>query len=108
MNDLILNVYDKDDNVTKTCSAQFVELKYGAIRSFMRLLNVDNIDNNLDLMKAIYDAWEKLTEVLGQCFPDMEEGDWDNIHMSELVPVVVAILKESFGKLMQIPKEKNS
>ena len=108
MNDLILNVYDKDDNIVKTCSAQFVELKFGAIRSIMRLLNVDNIDNNLDLMKAIYDAWEKLTEVLGQCFPDMEEGDWDNIHMSELVPVVVAILKGSFGKLMQIPKEKNS
>ena len=32
MNDYTLNVYDEDDNVVKTVTAQFVDLKYGPIR----------------------------------------------------------------------------
>lgn len=108
MEELILNIYDEDDKVVKTCKAQFVELKFGAIRSLMKLLKVDEIENNLELMNTIYEAWDKLTAILGKCFPDITDADWDNVKMSELVPVVVSILKSSFAKMMDIPKEKNS
>lgn len=107
MNDLILNVYDNDDNIVKTCKAQFVELRFGAVRSIMKLLKVDQIETNLELMNAISNAWEQLTVILGKCFPEMEDSDWDNVKMSELLPVVVSILKSSFAKMMDIPKEKN-
>lgn len=108
MNDLILNVYNDNDEVVKTCKAQFVELRFGAVRSIMKLLKVDQIETNLELMNAISDAWEQLTVILGKCFPEMEDSDWDNVKMSELIPVVVSILKSSFAKMMDIPKEKNS
>ena len=108
MEELILNIYDEDDKIIKTCKAQFVELKFGAIRSLMKLLKVDEIENNLELMNTIYEAWDKLTVILEKCFPDITNDDWDNVKMSELVPVVVSILKSSFAKMMDIPKEKNS
>lgn len=107
MNDLILNVYNDNDEVIKTCKAQFVELRFGAIRSIMKLLKVDQIETNLELMNAISNAWEQLTVILGKCFPEMDDSDWDNVKMSELIPVVVSILKSSFAKMMDIPKEKN-
>ena len=108
MNDLLLNVYNDNDEVVKTCKAQFVELRFGAVRSIMKLLKVDQIETNLELMNAISNAWEQLTVILGKCFPEMEDSDWDNVKMSELIPVVVSILKSSFAKMMDIPKEKNS
>lgn len=108
MNDLILNVYNDNDEVIKTCKAQFVELRFGAIRSIMKLLKVDQIETNLELMNAISNAWEQLTVILGKCFPEMDDADWDNVKMSELIPVVVSILKQSFSKMMDIPREKNS
>ena len=108
MNELILNVYNDNDEVIKTCKAQFVELRFGAIRSIMKLLKVDQIETNLELMNAISNAWEQLTVILGKCFPEMDDSDWDNVKMSELIPVVVSILKSSFAKMMDIPKEKNS
>ena len=107
MNELILNVYNDNDEVIKTCKAQFVELRFGAIRSIMKLLKVDQIETNLELMNAISNAWEQLTAILGKCFPEMDDADWDNVKMSELIPVVVSILKSSFAKMMDIPKEKN-
>jgi hypothetical protein len=108
MNDYTLNVYDEDDNVVKTVTAQFVDLKYGPIRACMKLLNVDEIETNLELLNAVYKAWDKLTNVLNKCFPDMEDDDWDNVKMSELIPTLVGILKKAFAKMMEIPKEKNS
>lgn len=108
MNELILNVYNDNDEVIKTCKAQFVELRFGAVRSIMKLLKVDQIETNLELMNAISGAWEQLTVILGKCFPEMDDSDWDNVKMSELLPVVVSILKSSFAKMMDIPKEKNS
>lgn len=108
MDNLTLNVYDTDDNIIKTCEAQFVELRFGAIRSIMKLLKVDQIETNLELMEAVYGAWEQLTGILGKCFPDMTDADWDNVKMSELMPVVVSILKQSFNKMMDIPREKNA
>ena len=39
---------------------------------------------------------------------DMTDADWDNVKMSELMPVVVSILKQSFSKMMDIPREKNA
>lgn len=108
MNELILNVYNDNDEVIKTCTAQFVELRFGAIRSIMKLLKVDQIETNLELMNAISGAWEQLTVILGKCFPEMDDSDWDNVKMSELIPVVISILKSSFAKMMDIPKEKNS
>lgn len=103
-----INVYNDDDEVIKTCKAVDCELKFGAIRSIMKLLNIDDIDDTGALLKTIYNAWEQLTAILNKCFPEMTEGDWDNVKLEELIPVVVGILRASFGKILTIPSDSKN
>lgn len=104
----VLNVYDKENNIVKTCEAVDASLKFGAIRSIMELLNIDDIDDTAQLLKTVYSAWEQLTAILSQCFPEMEEEDWDNVKLEELIPVIVGILRTSFGKILTIPSDSKN
>lgn len=103
-----LNVYDKENNIVKTCEAVDADLKFGAIRSIMKLLNIDDINDTAQLLKVVYSAWEQLTAILSQCFPDMKEEDWDNVKLEELIPVIVGILRTSFGKILTIPSDSKN
>ncbi len=102
---LKLNVYDENGNVTKTCEAQPVKFKFGTIRSLMKLLNVDDIEDTSELLKTVYGAWDQFTKILSQCFPEMKDEDWDNVAIEELIPVVVNILKASFAQILTIPQD---
>ncbi len=102
-----LNVYNKDGEIIKTVEGRNIDIKFGHIRSIMKLLNVDNIDDTYDLLNSVYSAWEKLTEILSECFPEMEEEDWENIRIKELIPELIQIIKDSFAEILTIPKEKN-
>ena len=102
-----LNVYNKDGEVIKTVEGNNIDIKFGHIRSIMKLLNVDNIDDTYDLLNSVYSAWEKLTDILSECFPEMEEEDWENVRIKELIPELIQIIKDSFAEILTIPKEKN-
>ncbi len=103
-----LNVYDEDDNIIKTVEAQFVELRFGTIRGLMELLNVENIDDTGELLKTVYQAWDKLTSIMNKMFPDLNEDDWDNLKLSEVIPVLLRILRTSFVQILSIPTESKN
>lgn len=110
MNNLVLNIYDDDDNVVKTVEASFVSLRYGTVANLMKLLKVDEIDNTAELLNIVLNAWNEITKLLNKCFPDMEDADWDNVKLDELLPIVIGILKGSFSYMLNIPQsnqEKN-
>lgn len=106
--ELKLNVYDDENNVVKTATAEVTELKFGSIRSLMKLLKVDDINDTAQLLKVVYGAWEQLTKILNGCFPDMTDEDWDNVKISELVIVLVTILKYSFTQMLSIPTDSKN
>lgn len=93
---LTLNVYDEKGEVKKICEAQTVDLEFGTVRSLMKVLNVDKMDDSMELLSSVYGAWEQVTGVLNRCFPDMEPQDWEHVKVKELLPVVLNILKASF------------
>lgn len=107
MEELTLNIYDENDKVIKTCKAQFTDIRFGAIRKLMALLNIENVEDTYQLLKIVYEAWDRLTAILSKCFPDITDEDWDNVKLSELMPVLVSIIKSTFAKMMTIPAEKN-
>lgn len=109
MEKLVLNVYDDDDNVLKTVEASFVSLRYGTIQNLMKLLKVDEIEDTASLLKIVLNAWNEVTKLLNKCFPEMEEEDWENVKLDELIPVVINVLKGSFSYMLRIPQsqEKN-
>ena len=107
MDNIILNIYDDDGNVVKKCTATDFTIKFGAIRSLMQLLDIEEIDNTAVLLKTISKAWKEFMKILNDCFPEMTEDDWDNINMPDLMPVIFDIFRGVSASLMTIPKEKN-
>lgn len=106
-NSLELNIYNKKGEVTKTAKAQTVDIEFGTIRKLMELVRIDNIEDTAELLNVIWGAWDEITNILGECFPDMEQGDWDHVKVKELIPLVVQIFRFAFAEMLTIPQEKN-
>lgn len=104
---LEITVYDDNDQVIKTCTANTVDLRFGQVASMMELLEIESVNDSVELMRTVNKAWKELTKILTKIFPEMEDDDWSNVKISELLPVVVMILKSSFAEMMKIPKSKN-
>ena len=105
--ELKITVYDDNDNVMKECTAQTVDVKFGQVAAIMELLDVEAMDNSMELLKTVRKAWKQLTRILSKIFPDMEDDDWENVSVKELLPVVVVIIKDSIAEMLAIPKSKN-
>ena len=105
---MVLNVYDDDDNITKSCEGKLIDIKFVVLRSLMKLLKVDDINDTVELLKVVYGAWDKLISILEKCFPEMEDDDWDNVKLTELIPVLLLIVKYSAVKMSEIPTESKN
>lgn len=105
---LTLNIYDENDNVKRTEEAKFVDLRFGTIRSLMQLLKVEDINDTAQLLKTVYSAWEQVTGILSRVFPNVTEEDWENVKLSELMPLLIVILKSSFVKILEIPTDSKN
>lgn len=105
--ELQITVYDENDNAIKTCKAQTVDIRFGQISAIMELVDIEDMDNSMELLKVVRKAWKQVTKILSRVFPDMEDDDWDNVSVKELLPVVVTILKDSVAEMLAIPKSKN-
>lgn len=105
--ELKIKVYDDDDNVIKECTAQTVDIRFGQVSAIMELVNVEKIEDTGELLRIINSAWKQLKKILSKVFPNMNDEDWENVSVKELLPVVVSILKMSFSEMLTIPKSKN-
>ena len=105
--ELKIKVYDDDDNVIKECTAQTVDIRFGQVSAIMELVNVEKIEDTGELLRIVNSAWKQLKKILSKVFPNMNDEDWENVSVKELLPVVVSILKMSFSEMLTIPKSKN-
>lgn len=105
--ELKITVYDNNDNAVKECKAQTVDIRFGQISAIMELVDIEAMDNSMELLKTVRKAWKQLTRILSKIFPDMEDDDWENVSVKELLPVVVVIIKDSIAEMLAIPKSKN-
>lgn len=105
---LSLNVYDDEDNIVRTEEARFIDLRFGTIRSLMELLKVEDVKDTAQLLKTVYSAWEQVTGIMTKVFPAMTVEDWENVKLSELLPLLIVILKSSFVKILEIPTDSKN
>ena len=99
---LTLNIYDdKLENVIKTVNAKKTDLEFGIVRRMMELFQVDNLEDNIQIFKMLYEAWEPITHLLNRIFPDVEPEDFDHVKIKELVPVVMEILMYSVAEILE-------
>lgn len=106
MGKLTLNIYDDVGNLARVAESHAMpRLKFGIIRKIMALLDINEDTTSFDLLKSVYGAWNELQKILEQVFPDVTDDEWNNVDISELVPVLLGIAKNSIVKMNTIPTD---
>ena len=103
---LTLNIYDdKGKTIVKTYESSTYDLMFGTINALMKLLKIEELDNQLELLKIIANAWDEITNVLNGVFEGVTPDDWNHVKVKELVPVIVKIAKFTISEAMTIPND---
>lgn len=105
---LVLKVYDDKGNVEKTYESTTYDLMFGTVMSLMDLLKIEEIDDQVEMLKTIYNAWDEIKTVLSGVFPDVTEKDWKHVKVKELLPIIVEIAKFSVNEMFSIPTDSKN
>lgn len=105
---LVLKIYDDSGkNVLKSYESETYDLMFGTVMKLMELLKVEDMDDQLEMLKTIYGAWEEIKTVLAGVFPEATDDDWKHVRVKELLPMILEIAKFSVTEMFTIPTEKN-
>lgn len=103
---LILKIYDdKGQNVIKTYESTTYDLMFGTIMKLMELLKIEDMDNQMEMLKTIYEAWDEIKIVLSAVFPEVTDEDWKHVKVKELLPIIIQIAKYSVTEMLVIPTD---
>ena len=105
---LVLKIYDDSGkNIIKSYESKTYDLMFGTVMKLMELLKVEDMDDQLEMLKTIYGAWEEIKTVLAGVFPEATDDDWKHVRVKELLPMILEIAKFSVTEMFTIPTEKN-
>ena len=106
---LVLKIYDDSGrNIVKSYESRTYDLMFGTVMKLMELLKVEDMDDQLKMLKTIYGAWEEIKTVLAGVFPEATDDDWKHVRVKELLPLIMKIAKLSVTEVLTIPiDEKN-
>lgn len=106
--ELTLNIYDKTGkNIIRTAKADTFDLMFGTVMSLMELLKIEDMDNQLELLKVVADAYDEITGVLSAVFPDITPDEWKCIKVKELMRLSSILQNQPFRKLLLYLKIQN-
>lgn len=105
--ELKLNIYDEDGKtIEKTYISKDYNVSFGVIRKFMKLMNIDKLENKTEVLSLIMGAWEQFATVLSGFFPDVQEDEWDRVSLEEIVDLIIDIAMSIVSKIAKIPTQK--
>lgn len=103
---LILKIYDdKGQNVVKSYESTTYDLMFGTIMKLMELLKIEDMDNQMEMLKTIYEAWDEIKVVLSAVFSEATDEDWKHVKVKELLPIILDIAKYSVTEMFVIPTD---
>ena len=71
----------------------------------MKLFKVDSLENTAQVLQIVVEAWDDVTGILEECFPDITDDEWNFVKVKELLPVVISVLRYTFAEILAIPKD---
>lgn len=103
---LVLKIYDdKGQNIVKSYESTTYDLMFGTVMKLMELLKIEDMDNQMEMLKTIYDAWDEIKVVLSAVFPEATDEDWIHVKVKELLPIIIGIAKYSVTEMFVIPTD---
>jgi len=104
---LTLNIYDEEGKVAKICNSTTYDLMFGTVMQLMELLKIEEMDDQMQMLKTIYNAWDEIKTVLSGVFPDVTDEDWKHVKVKELLPIILDIAKFAVSDMFSIPKDNS-
>lgn len=106
---LVLKIYDDaGKNVVKSYESSTYDLMFGTVMSLMDLLKIEDLDNQVELLKTIHGAWGEIKSVLSSVFPNVTDEEWKHVKVKELLPIVIDIAKFAVTDALSVPVDKKN
>ncbi|MCI7304110.1 MAG: hypothetical protein SOR93_11010 [Clostridiales Family XIII bacterium] len=102
-----LDIKNNAGEVVKTFETDTVTIKYGIIRDFVKIIDMDKLDDDMAVFGMLTEAFEPFEKLLKSIFPDLTDEDLDNIDVVDLVPLFQELLVYIMRKIKGLPKSKN-
>lgn len=104
-----LKIYEKDGKTVKReIEKKEYDLTFGFVMELMELLKISEEETELQILLKMTKAWDEVTRLLDEVFPGVKREEWKSVKVKELVPLIIEILKEGVGIVLEIPgDEKN-
>lgn len=97
--ELKLNVYGKDNKISKTYTASEFDLMWGTIEDLVNCIDIDKVDDNVAVGKMILHVLPQLKPLLKQIFPDLTDSELRCTKVKELVPIFVKSFQYAFQEI---------
>ena len=105
--ELKLNIYTKDGKtIEKTYTAKDYNIQFGTIRKFMKLMNIEKMENRTEVLNLLVSTWDEFETILSGFFPDVQEEEWDRVSLEEIVDLIIDIAMNILSKIAKIPTQK--
>lgn len=106
---LVLKIYSDDGKtVIKSYESTTYDLMFGTVMQLMELLKIEELDNQMEMLKTIYNAWDEIKTVLSGVFPEVTDDDWKHVKVKELLPIILEIAKFSVTEMFSIPTDSKN
>ena len=111
--ELKLNIYDDDDNLVKTYTREGYRIKFGVAEDLINALNLDGLktNDNVELVKVasqvVMNSFEIIKPLLQRIFKGLTDEELKNTEISEIVVVLINVVKFSMNEIKKGVKGKN-
>lgn len=111
---LTLNIYKNSKEIEKTYTATECDIMFGTCENLINLMDfnfkndddVDNVEFISTVTNLIRGSFVEVKNVLMEVFPDVTDDELKRIKMSELVLLILDIVKFTFGGITKLGKKK--
>lgn len=92
--ELKLNIYSEADKkkIEKTHVASSYELMLGTTEDLMGIIDVDNLSDQVELVKTIVKCYKQLKPLLFDIFPELTEDELRRVKVKELIPLFADVI----------------
>ena len=110
--ELTLNIYEKK-KIIKTYTAETYDLMFGTVEDFINVIDINNIDleNKESLIKmgskVVVSALDIIKPLLKDVFDGLTDAELRNTKTSEIVEIIVQIIKFAIKEMGKGFKQKN-
>ena len=107
-----LNIYEKKE-IIKTYSAETYEIMFGTIDDLIGLINFDNLTviNDTEMIKMVGElvikGYDSFKDLLKDIFDGLTDEELKNTRLSEVVTVIVTLIKFTIKQITSGVSEKN-